>query len=79
MNAKKERELYLRSVERHLERVNRMRGEYRRLSEVVKDSPVGPLVGLDYSRKRGAQKHLVRHLERPQTALAGAEREGEQD
>jgi len=44
MNAKKERELFVHSVERHLERKNRILGEYRALSEIVEGSPVVLLV-----------------------------------
>lgn len=44
MNAKKERELFLRSVERHLERENKILEGYRALSELLEDLPVGLLL-----------------------------------
>lgn len=43
MNAEKERELFLHSVERYLERENRILGEYCSLSELVEDTPAALL------------------------------------
>lgn len=44
MNVKKERELFLRSVERHLEREKRILGQYRALSEIEAGSSAALLV-----------------------------------
>lgn len=44
MKAKKERELFVHSVERHLERKNRILGGYRTLSELIGDSPAALLI-----------------------------------
>jgi rubrerythrin len=44
MNAKKERELFASSLERHLEEESRMVEEYRALTELVDDAPAGLLL-----------------------------------
>lgn len=61
MNAKKERELFIRSLERHLERENRILGQYRGLSEIVEDSPAALLV--DWVMAEGnAHQNILRAL-----------------
>jgi hypothetical protein len=44
MNAKKERELFVRSVEQHLERESRILGQYRALSGLVENTPAAFLI-----------------------------------
>jgi len=58
MNAKKERELFIRSIEQHLERENRILGEYRALLEIVKGGPAALLVDWVIAES-GAHKSIL--------------------
>ena len=68
MNARKERELFVHSVERHLERKNRILGEYRALSEIVEGSPVVLLVDWVIAEGEAYQnilRAILQHLKQP--------------
>ena len=68
MNAKKERELFLRSLERHLEREKRILGQYRGLSEIVEDSPAALLVDWVMAEGNAHQnilRAILQHLKQP--------------